>query len=465
MDSKSLLRIFSLAFLVLVAVACDRDDPVHPNEHVNNWIYDNMKFWYYWTDEIPADPDRSLEHKAFFESLLSDKDRFSWIEENYQELLNSLQGVEKEPGYEFVLYREAEGSNNVIAQLLYVKPNSPASTAGLKRGDLITKINDQQLTVDNYQALAGALGSDHTISYRALDIGTKTFADPQSLSISPVVYAENPNFLNKVFTYNNRRIGYYVYNFFSNGTSAAPEQYKGEMDQIFSSFQTQGITDLIVDLRFNSGGAESAATNLASLVGRDVHTAKIFVKHEYNEEVTDAILKDPNLGDSFLTVYFYNKSQGVGGFLTNGRVYILTGSRTASASELIVNGLRPYMDVYLVGNKTVGKNQGSISIYDKDDPENTWGMQPIVTKLLNSLDQSNYDEGFTPQLPNADNSLYIHPLGDPKETLLNLALQQITGSPVVGRMRDDSGPTMGAPLGHSLDMKKRSGRVVIDPIR
>jgi carboxyl-terminal processing protease len=465
MNSKAFLRIFTAVVLLAFAVACDRDDPPHANEHVNNWIHENMKFWYYWVDEMPADPDKSLEPDAFFESLLSDKDRFSWIQENYQDLLKSLQGVEKEPGYEYVLYRESEGSNNVIAQILYVKPNSPASNAGLKRGDIILQINSQQITVDNYQTLLPALGSDHSISYRSLNIATTSFGDPQTLSISPVEYAENPNYLNKVFTYDNRRIGYYVYNFFSDGTSGSQQQYKTEMDQIFASFQSQGITDLIVDLRFNSGGAESAARNLASLIGRDVHAAKLFVTHEYNEKVKDEIMKDPNLGESYVNSYFLNKSQNLGGFLTNARVYILTGSRTASASELIINGLRPYMDVYLVGNKTVGKNMGSISIYDEEDPQNTWGMQPIVTKLVNSEGKSDYENGFTPQLPNADNSLYIHPLGDPKETLLNLTLQQITGLSSIGRMRGPDGPSLGEPVAHSLDLKKRSGILVLDPVK
>jgi C-terminal processing protease CtpA/Prc len=159
------------------------------------------------------------------------------------------------------------------------------------------------------------------------------------------------------------------------------------------------------------------------------------------------------------------KPQNVGALLTNARVYVLTGSRTASASELIINGLRPYMQVYLVGNKTLGKNMGSISLYNEEDPENTWGMQPIVTKLVNSEGKSDYESGFTPQLPNADNSLYIHPLGDPKETLLNLTLQQITGLSSIGRMRGPDGPSLGEPIAHSLDLKKRSGRLLLDAVR
>src|SRR5690349_8186260 len=138
MKSRIALKLPGFLLLLLV-VACHRDDPqpANPNQHVNDWIYSNMDYWYYWTDEIPDNPDKSLEPDAFFESLLSDKDRFSWIEDNYQQLLGELQGVQKEPGYEYALYLESGSNTNVFSQVLYVKPNSPATTAGLQRGDVI----------------------------------------------------------------------------------------------------------------------------------------------------------------------------------------------------------------------------------------------------------------------------------------------------------------------------------------
>lgn len=464
---KGSLRSWMLVLLLIIpAISCDKnDDPAHPNEHVNNWIYDNLKFWYYWTNDIPSDPDRTLEHEAFFKSLLSPQDKFSWIQDNFQDLLNSLQGVSKEAGYEIVLYKENDASNNVIAQVLYVKKNSPAEAAGVKRGDLITKINDQTLTLDNYKTLLDAIGESHTVALRALDINARSFGTAQTVPLVPVEYSENPHYLDKVFTYDNRRVGYYVYNFFATGPTASSTEYSNQMDQIFSTFQGQGITDLIIDLRFNSGGAESAARNLASLIGKDISTSKFFVKHQYNDGVTAAIKKEPTLGESFLNVPFLSKAQNVGSLLHDGRVYILTGSRTASASELIVNALKPFMDVFLIGNKTVGKNLGSISLYDKEDPENKWGMQPIVTKSFNDLNQSDYDTGFNPQILDADNSLYIYPLGDANERLLSLALHEITGAPVAGRLRADE--IAGEAVGHSLDLKRRSGVLVVEqqPIR
>jgi C-terminal processing protease CtpA/Prc len=110
-------------------------------------------------------------------------------------------------------------------------------------------------------------------------------------------------------------------------------------------------------------------------------------------------------------------------------VYILTSSNTASASELIINGLKPYMDVYLIGDVTVGKNVGSITITDEENKDNQWGMQPIVVKLLNSLGKADFDNGFNPDLINYDNDLILYPLGDERETMLADAISIITATP------------------------------------
>jgi C-terminal processing protease CtpA/Prc len=455
-------KLFIPLALFVVLQACDKNDPtpVSPNDHVNSWIYENMQFWYYWRSQLPKTPDKSLEPEPFFESLLSKDDRFSWIQENFTDLVNSLHGVSKEAGFEFALYREAQDNNNVIAQILYVKPDSPAAAAGLKRGDIINKINGTQITTENYADLAGQLSSNHNLTYKALDIESRTLGQEQTISLVPVEYAENPNYLSKVLTYGDRKVGYYVYNLFSEGPDSESKEYRQQMDDIFASFKSQGITDLVVDLRFNSGGAETAAQNLASLIGKNVTSSTVFVRHEYNDSVTHEIKVSPNLGEGFLKVPFLMKTQNIGSQLRDGRVYILTGSRTASASELIINGLKPFMDVYLVGGKTVGKNVASISIYDEEDPDNKWGMQPIVAKLFNNQDQSDYSDGFTPQIEDDDNSLYLYPLGDPRESLLNKALVQITGQPSVARKAETK--QAGDLLLHSLDLKRRSGLVTVD---
>jgi C-terminal processing protease CtpA/Prc len=230
------------------------------------------------------------------------------------------------------------------------------------------------------------------------------------------------------------------------------------MDNIFAGFKSKGITDLILDLRFNSGGSELSANNLASLIAPEPGN-KLFFRREYNTRVENEILADPGAGASFLQSKLNAKAENIGSQLS-GRVYILTGSRTASASELIINGLNPYMDVFLIGDVTYGKNVGSISLYDEEDPRNTWGMQPIVVKVYNSLNQSDYSNGFIPDIENKDNNLFIYPLGDTREELLSKALEQITGIPVGGRKGFVGKKS--EVIGHSLDEKKRSFTLTVE---
>src|SRR5687768_2318767 len=162
-----------LALSIFIS-SCDQDDDPSPvvvdetNTHVNDWILETMDFWYLWSNELPAAPNKNQQPDEFFQSLLSGDDRFSWIQEDYQELLNSLKGISNEAGFEFVLYQE-DGSNNVQAQILYIKPGSPADHAGLKRGDAFTQVNGQQLNTTNYKTiLKGLTDNTFSISYKPL---------------------------------------------------------------------------------------------------------------------------------------------------------------------------------------------------------------------------------------------------------------------------------------------------------
>ncbi|MBT1707787.1 PDZ domain-containing protein [Fulvivirgaceae bacterium PWU5] len=446
--------------LLLLAVACKDDDDSNAsanNRHVNDWILTNMQDWYLWNDELPTNTNKNLAPDEYFSSLLYDGDRFSWIQDNYLELLNSLQGISKEAGYEYALYRESNTNNNVIAQILYIKPSSPAKNAGLKRGDVITHINNTQITISNYQTLLSALSENHTLTYRAMDVENESLSDPATVSLTPQEYHENPNYLHAVIETGEHKIGYYVYNFFASGQSDGNE-YDTEMESIINGFKTAGITDLVLDLRFNSGGSEVSALNLASLLGADVNNTKVFMTKEYNDDIEQQILNEPGLGEDILTVNFTDKAANVGNLLQNKRLFILTGSRTASASELIINGLRPYMDVFLVGDTTYGKNVGSTSLYDDTDATNTWGMQPIVVKVYNSLNQSDYDGGFYPNIVDPDNDFILYPFGDAREPLLAKAIGQITGSGTIGRTGLVDRPL----VAHSLDRKKRSFQLTVD---
>lgn len=461
--SKSLVGLWTILLFVLLSAGCNSDEPVGENEHVNRWILENMNTYYLWNTEIPNKPNKSVEPDVFFESLLSNEDRFSWIQANYQELLNSLQGINKEAGYEFLLYLDNSNRENVLAQVVYVKAGSPAASKDLKRGDIITQINGQQITVNNYTNLLDAIAENHSITYKRYNFSTSLFEDKGTLSLTTTEFAENPNLFNNVYQIGDKKIGYYVYNFFATGPTTSSTQYNYEMDAIFSQFKSQGITDLVVDLRYNSGGAESATINLASLIGKGVTNADVFTIRQYNDELEEEIKGDPDLGEDFLVKKFLTKAQNVGNMLSGNRVYILTRNRTASASELLINGLKPFMEVFIVGDTTVGKNVGSISLYETNDPKNAWGIQPIVVKSFNKLMQSDYSTGFIPNVPDEDNNLVLRPLGDVNENLLSIAIGEITGT---GGRRDFSARKMqGEMIGSSADRKPGSFNLLIDDDR
>ncbi len=453
-----------LAIVVGVAVGmsgCREDEPapLGPNEYVNNWILDNMRAVYLWNTSIPASPNNTQAPPDFFESLLDPADRFSFLQENYLELQKQLQGIRKEAGYDFTLYRETAGSDNVIAQIMFVKANSPATTAGLKRGDVITHVNSERLTINNYQALLAKLGENHTITVQVYDYTAQTFSPASTLNLMPVELVENPILFRSVITLSDKKIGYLVYRFFTPGPG---NQYINEMDQAFQEFRDAGISDFVLDLRFNNGGSISACTNLASLVGKGIDNTKTFYKLQYNANVMQEIRNDPRRGEASLTQRFLSKSQNIGSLLSGGNVYVLTSTRTASASEMVMNGLRPFMNVVSIGGTTAGKDLGSVTIYEENDPQNTWGLQPIVVRLVNANDQG-YSAGFAATVPLADNALQLFRLGDVRERLLNKALEMIVGAPVSGRPREVG--TWGEEVASSLDATSRVLQPRVESIR
>jgi len=238
---KSLLGLWKVLLFVILISGCNSDEPESKNEYVNRWILENMELYYLWNTDIPNSPNKSQEPDVFFESLLSNEDRFSWIQENYQELLNSLQGINKEAGYEFLLYRDNVNPENVLAQVVYVKAGSPASTKDILRGDIITQINGQQITMTNYTTLLSQITENHTVKYSRYNFSTSVFEDKGTLSLTTTEFAENPSFMHHVYEIDGKKIGYYVYNFFATGPTDKSVQYNNEMDAIFDEFKAQGI--------------------------------------------------------------------------------------------------------------------------------------------------------------------------------------------------------------------------------
>ena len=449
-------------------VACEKEEPTvtnkpptsgsNANAKVNSWIEDVMREVYYWEDDIPATLNKSLAPEDFFETILSTEDRFSFITPDYEGLINSLSGVSKSAGFEFQLTLESSQSNNVVAIVLYTLPGSPADLAGLKRGDVIKRINGTQMTTSNYRSLLSAMQETYTADFIRWNEATQSFAQEPQVTLATQVISENPNYLDSVYTINGQKIAYYIYNFFSPGVDNT-SIYDQEMEGIISDFKAKGANHLILDLRYNGGGAVSSSTNLASLIGSGVDESEIYYSYQWNDLYQAYFQSQPG-GDENLRGYFINRADNIGGQISGNTIYILTGSGTASASELIINGLKPYMNIVLIGETTVGKNVGSIPIQDTESEENKYGLLPIVFKIFNSQGDSDYSTGFEPNILADDFSFPMLPLGDVNEALLSTAINQITGSgaryglgvrPFEGNRR----------LKSSLEQKPNFGRMII----
>lgn len=431
-----------------------KEEP-NPNIAINKWINDVMKEVYLWLSEMKTPIANTSEPKDYFESLLNrPTDRFSVIYPDYQQLIKSLNGISLEAGYEFTLYRESSSNNNVVAEVTYIKKNSPAATAGMKRGDYITRINGTQMTLENYRTVLGLIDKPHTLNTLRFNESSGGFVAQPEISLAPVELSENPNFLDSVYTVNGEKIGYVIYHFFAPGPGNNSTAYDQEMDGIFAEFKTKGIQHLILDFRYNGGGFVSSAVNLASLIAPSVKTTDIFSKTKYNS----FLMQFDNLKN--VQTPFREKAENLGRILKGNRVYILTSTRTASASELIINGLKPYMDVFIIGDKTTGKNVGSVPFEDDDNPANKYGMLPIVSRSFNSLDQSEYTNGFLPNIEAKESSERLKPLGDVNELLLRKAIEQITGVPSGARYQQ----LERVDVGSTLDSKVRAG-VMIEPVK
>ena len=427
-------------YLVLLLTAlmfftsCDEDDKLSEEEkekkeqeellkEVNAWIYEVMDEIYLWEEHLPKEiTDNTQDPEDYFESILyKDEDRFSVIVSDYNELISSLNGVTKEGGYEF---RLVGGANNAVyAIVLYVKENSPAASAGLKRGEVITAINDVAMTETNYQNVLEKLDENHTLSIATVN-NSGNLSSKGTISINVVEYSENPIFMYKVITKDTKKIGYLVYNFFSNGE--AGDNYDAAVDAVFADFKAKGVNELILDLRYNSGGSIKSATNLASLIAPNVGIADVFYMNQFNDLLTAYYKQEGEDTNG----YFLSKADNIGGSLS--KIYVLCGRYTASASELVINGLKPYMDVELIGMTTYGKNVGSVPVDDPDNEDNKYGMLPIILKISNSEGFSDYGKGFTPDVEiNELETKYmpLKPLGDESEPLLAQAIATIVGLP------------------------------------
>jgi len=417
---------------------------------ISDFIWEGLNTYYYWQEEVEALADSKLEDEKayaefisknadpelFFDSLLHPEDRFSWIEEDYVELENSLQGIYASNGVEFGLAYACQDCNEIVGYVKYILEDSDASNKNIKRGDYFTGVNGITLTVGNYRNLLFGDELSYTLNMADSIDGNLVLNGINVELTKEENFETNPIQISKTIDTNAGKIGYLMYNQFVADKSP-------QLNEVFGNFKSEGIIDLVVDLRYNGGGSVANCIELASMITGQFN-GEIFAKEKWNSKLTTYFEERygaERLIERFVDVLSDGESINS---LSLNRVFILTTSSSASASELLINSLSAYIDVVHIGEKTVGKNVGSITVYDYIDndgnknPDHTYAMQPIVLKIANKDDFAEYTDGLEPNTAIDEEIKNLGILGDPSEPLLATAISILSGTGKVTPYRSSS---------------------------
>ncbi|GAA4272375.1 S41 family peptidase [Aquimarina gracilis] len=455
---KETVRLGILLFSFLFIIACSSEDdtpetdsgtngdgttdPIeidNPDQGIDTFIWSGMNAAYLYKSDISSlandrfsDDQELFEYlskfgspESLFDALTSSQDRFSFIVDDYVALEQSFSGVSKSNGMSFSLFAVSSSSNNVLGFVRYVLPSTDAATKGLERGMFFNSVDGVKMTrSSDFNAMFSP--DSYTINLVDFD-GVNVTATGQEVTLTQVEYTENPIFIAKTLDHNGKKIGYLMYNSFVG-------DFDEQLNDAFGKFKTDGIEDLILDLRYNGGGLVRSAIDLASMITGQFN-GEIFLKEIWNDELQAQFSSGPD-GEEALINRFRNKiyTDAPINSLNLPRLFVLTTSRTASASELIINGLDPYIDVIQIGGTTTGKFQASVTLYDGEgfsrdnaSPDHTYAIQPLVFKSANRDNVSDYVDGLTPEVSVQEDLQNLGTLGKPTETFLKAALDYIDG--------------------------------------
>ena len=411
---KKLLLITAL--IIPLFSACKKDpDPVVVDEYTfderaRDGLYDLMKTMYLWRDKIPTlkvsdykDPAEILEAMRNLP-----QDRWSFVAD-YDAFMASMEGTFVGHGIRMGL----DPDNNVRVVSLY--KNSDLWPKGVRRGWIIKQVNGVDLAplfMSNdgtaYNNLMGPSTAGYTNSF--------TFIKPDDTEVifssTKASFTINSVTADTVFDRGARKIAYLAFETFI-------EPSEGELNTAFASFTAKGATDLIIDLRYNGGGYMSIAQQLASLVVDNTYTNKICYKLKYNSVVASEWNESYN---------FMETTNPLG----LDRVVFITTRSSASASEVVINSLLPWIDVSIVGDTTHGKPAG-MNLWGYPFPSNNvpnpdykYVFAPITFEYVNSSDQGGFYEGMLPDLKANDD--ITRDFGDTEEESLKAALSIIEGT-------------------------------------
>ena len=409
---------------------------------IHEFIWTALNDYYLWQEEVPSLADeikpigsaryRELikpypEPESFFESLKYEQDKYSLIRSNYEDIENSIKGIDANNGLKFILSRYGSGEN-ILGVVTHILAESDAATKDIKRGDIFTSVDGQSLNLNNYRELLFGDNLNYTLNMADLN---NNLLSPNGKNVSLTKtenFQSNPIQISKIINTGSSKIGYLMYNQFAEG-------FDDDLNNVFSSFKAEQINDLILDLRYNGGGLVRSAVNLAGMITGQFN-GEVFAKYLWNKKLMTYFNSDLERFSSQLEINF-SESLADGtpiNSLNLSRVYIITSGRSASSSELVINGLSPYINVIQVGDNTYGKNVGGpAALYDYIDndgtkhPNHTYAIYCMTFYSANSNDFYDYADGLAPQeeLKLKEDLANMGTLGENSDPLLALTIQHI----------------------------------------
>ena len=442
------MKRFLVLALLFAALSCKKDLPEAERQtyYANLFAYNVMNSYYLWNQEMAAgindwstleDPVAKVKSLRYKDAAGNEVDRWTELMEDCSPFVDAITGNGKTYGMEFVLYRSGN-EGDVIMVVTFTYQDSPAQKAGLVRGDIVTALDGKKLTMDNYQAVLSEKIYDYPTTIKLSLHGGRT------VSMTATEMYANPVHTAKTLRVGGKKIGYLH---FTNFTLDACEA----LVEAFRQFKVEGIEDLILDLRYNTGGYAQTAQVLGSLIAPPSVVAQnaVFNRDVYNKELSASMDVETRFAESFtLPLSGGRKTLDVGGANPGvKRLWAITTGHSASASESLLCGLMPYMDVTLVGSDTYGKFCGGYLIqagdwYNAVDAEKSeidtaagkrytsgWGLYVIASRYTDCKGITrSMPSGIPADFPATDRPDDGHQLGDPAESMLAAVLALAGGA-------------------------------------
>ncbi len=360
------------------------------------WLRDYMNDQYFWYDKQGAPKESATTTAEYLESLLNKPiDRYSFAQSTALADQFFVEG--KRTGYGYALGFADTAQTKLKVRL--VEPLSPVGLAGLQRSDTIVSIDGKTPA----EIVAGALAVVGTEGVDRSFVVTNVAGVQRSFTVKSNTFALSPVLTSRVLTAaNGAKTGYLMYQEFINTGATA-------MGAAFDSFRAAGVTELVLDLRYNGGGSTLEARNLASMVGGASVNGKVFASYRFSDKKSAS-----NFTQNFTTTGLPGAALD-----TLGRVFVITSNSTASASELVINALRPFKTVVTIGDTTFGK---PFAFQPRSACDVSYNAVNI--EIANANNFADYSAGFAATCPVGDD--LTKQLGDPTELRTAAALSYIT---------------------------------------